>query len=263
MKRMLFNATHQEELRVAIVDGQKLIDLDIETAGREQRKGNIYKGVITRIEPGLEACFVNYGEDRHGFLPFKEVSRSYFKEGVDARGARIQDALREGQELIVQVEKEERGNKGAALTTFISLAGRYLVLMPNNPRGGGVSRRVEGEDRQELRETMDQLQVPQGMSIIARTAGIGRSVEELQWDLSYLMQLWTAVDGAAKDNAAPILIYLESSLVIRAIRDYFSPEIGEILIDTDEIAEYMVRYLTVIHSYTLLTHFILVRNANQ
>ncbi len=246
MKRMLFNATHQEELRVAIVDGQKLIDLDIETAGREQRKGNIYKGVITRIEPGLEACFVNYGEDRHGFLPFKEVSRSYFKEGVDARGARIQDALREGQELIVQVEKEERGNKGAALTTFISLAGRYLVLMPNNPRGGGVSRRVEGEDRQELRETMDQLQVPQGMSIIARTAGIGRSVEELQWDLSYLMQLWTAVDGAAKDNAAPILIYLESSLVIRAIRDYFSPEIGEILIDTDEIADQATAFMSVV-----------------
>ncbi|MCD0503761.1 Rne/Rng family ribonuclease, partial [Bordetella petrii] len=246
MKRMLFNATHQEELRVAIVDGQKLIDLDIETAGREQRKGNIYKGVITRIEPGLEACFVNYGEDRHGFLPFKEVARSYFKEGVDVRSARIQDALREGQELIVQVEKEERGNKGAALTTFISLAGRYLVLMPNNPRGGGVSRRVEGEDRQELRDTMEQLQVPQGMSIIARTAGIGRNVEELQWDLSYLMQLWTAIDSAARDNAAPILIYLESSLVIRAIRDYFSPEIGEILIDTDEIADQATAFMSVV-----------------
>ncbi|OZI24802.1 Rne/Rng family ribonuclease [Bordetella genomosp. 7] len=246
MKRMLFNATHQEELRVAIVDGQKLIDLDIETAGREQRKGNIYKGVITRIEPGLEACFVNYGEDRHGFLPFKEVARSYFKEGVDVRSARIQDALREGQELIVQVEKEERGNKGAALTTFISLAGRYLVLMPNNPRGGGVSRRVEGEDRQELRDTMEQLEVPQGMSIIARTAGIGRSVEELQWDLSYLMQLWTAIDAAARDNAAPILIYLESSLVIRAIRDYFSPEIGEILIDTDEIADQATAFMSVV-----------------
>ncbi|WP_032826655.1 Rne/Rng family ribonuclease, partial [Bordetella holmesii] len=246
MKRMLFNATHQEELRVAIVDGQKLIDLDIETAGREQRKGNIYKGVITRIEPGLEACFVNYGEDRHGFLPFKEVARSFFKEGVDVRSARIQDALREGQELIVQVEKEERGNKGAALTTFISLAGRYLVLMPNNPRGGGVSRRVEGENRQELRDTMEQLDVPQGMSIIARTAGIGRSVEELQWDLAYLMQLWTAIDGAARDNAAPILIYLESSLVIRAIRDYFSPEIGEILIDTDEIADQATAFMSVV-----------------
>ncbi|MFE0840756.1 Rne/Rng family ribonuclease [Achromobacter insolitus] len=243
---MLFNATHQEELRVAIVDGQKLIDLDIETAGREQRKGNIYKGVITRIEPGLEACFVNYGEDRHGFLPFKEVARSYFKEGVDVRSARIQDALREGQELIVQVEKEERGNKGAALTTFISLAGRYLVLMPNNPRGGGVSRRVEGEDRQELRDTMEQLDLPQGMSIIARTAGIGRNVEELQWDLSYLLQLWTAIDGAARDNSAPILIYLESSLVIRAIRDYFSPEIGEILIDTDEIADQATAFMSVV-----------------
>ena len=246
MKRMLFNATHQEELRVAIVDGQKLVDLDIETAGREQRKGNIYKGVITRIEPGLEACFVNYGEDRHGFLPFKEVARSYFKEGVDVRSARIQDALKEGQELIVQVEKEERGNKGAALTTFISLAGRYLVLMPNNPRGGGVSRRIEGEDRQELREAMDQLNVPQGMSIIARTAGIGRSTEELQWDLSYLLQLWNAVDGAAQSNAAPILIYLESSLVIRAIRDYFSPDIGEILIDTDDIADQATAFMSVV-----------------
>jgi len=246
MKRMLFNATHQEELRVAIVDGQKLIDLDIETAGREQRKGNIYKGVITRIEPGLEACFVNYGEERHGFLPFKEVARSYFKEGVDVRSARIQDALTEGQELIIQVEKEERGNKGAALTTFISLAGRYLVLMPNNPRGGGVSRRVEGEDRQELRETMDQLDLPQGMSIIARTAGIGRSVEELQWDLSYLLQLWSAIDIAANENKAPILIYLESSLVIRAIRDYYSPEIGEILIDTDDIFEQATAFMSVV-----------------
>ncbi|QAA92801.1 Rne/Rng family ribonuclease [Pollutimonas thiosulfatoxidans] len=246
MKRMLFNATHQEELRVAIVDGQKLIDLDIETAGREQRKGNIYKGVITRIEPGLEACFVSYGEDRHGFLPFKEVARTYFKEGVDVRAARIQDALTEGQELIIQVEKEERGNKGAALTTFISLAGRYLVLMPNNPRGGGVSRRVEGEDRQELRDTMDQLDIPAGMSIIARTAGIGRNVEELQWDLSYLMQLWNAIDGAARENPAPILIYLESSLVIRAIRDYYSPEIGEILIDTDEIYEQATAFMSVV-----------------
>jgi len=246
MKRMLFNATHQEELRVAIVDGQKLVDLDIETAGREQRKGNIYKAVITRIEPGLEACFANYGEERHGFLPFKEVARTYFKEGVDVRTARIQDALREGQELIIQVEKEERGNKGAALTTFISLAGRYLVLMPNNPRGGGVSRRVEGEERQELREAMEQLDTPQGMSIIARTAGIGRSAEELQWDLSYLMQLWGAIDGAAKGNTAPILIYLESSLVIRAIRDYFSPDIGEILIDTDDIADQATAFMSVV-----------------
>ncbi|MBB3011925.1 Rne/Rng family ribonuclease [Cupriavidus alkaliphilus] len=246
MKRMLFNATQQEELRVAIVDGQKLIDIDIETAGREQRKGNIYKGVITRIEPSLEACFVNYGEERHGFLPFKEVARAFFKEGVDVRNARIQDALHEGQELIVQVEKEERGNKGAALTTFISLAGRYLVLMPNNPRGGGVSRRIEGEDRQELRETMAQLTVPEGMSIIARTAGIGRSAEELQWDLNYLLQLWKAIDGAAGDNKAPLLIYLESSLVIRAIRDYFQPDIGEILIDTDEIYEQARAFMSVV-----------------
>ncbi|MFM9113991.1 MAG: Rne/Rng family ribonuclease, partial [Polynucleobacter victoriensis] len=246
MKRMLFNATQQEELRVAIVDGQKLIDIDIETSGREQRKGNIYKGVITRIEPSLEACFVNYGEERHGFLPFKEVSRAYFKEGVDVRNAGIKDALREGQEIIVQVEKEERGNKGAALTSFISLAGRYLVLMPNNPRGGGVSRRIEGEDRNELREAMSQLTVPDGMSIIARTAGIGRSAEELQWDLNYLMQLWKAIDEAAGGNQAPLLIYLESSLVIRAIRDYFQPDIGEILIDTDEIYEQASSFMSVV-----------------
>ncbi len=246
MKRMLFNATQSEELRVAIVDGQKLLDIDIEQAGREQRKGNIYKGVITRIEPGLEACFVSYGEERHGFLPFKEVSRSYFRDGVDVRNVRIQDALSEGQELIIQVEKEERGNKGAALTTFISLAGRYLVLMPNNPRGGGVSRRVEGEDRQELRDIIDQLDIPAGMSIIARTAGIGRSLEEMQWDLSYLMQLWTAIDAAARENKAPILIYLESSLVIRAIRDYFSPEIGEILIDTDDIHDQASAFMSVV-----------------
>ena len=238
MKRMLFNATQQEELRVAIVDGQKLVDLDIESASREQRKSNIYKGIITRIEPSLEAAFVDYGEERHGFLPFKEVSRSYFKEGVDVGRARIQDALREGQELIVQVEKDERGTKGAALTTFISLAGRYLVLMPNNPRGGGVSRRVEGEDRNELRDTLDQLQLPEGMSVIARTAAIGRSLEELNWDLNYLLQLWRAVEGASQDQSKkPFLIYLESSLVIRAIRDYFQPDIGEILIDTEEIYE--------------------------
>ena len=246
MKRMLFNATQQEELRVAIVDGQKLVDLDIEASGREQRKGNIYKGVITRIEPSLEACFVNYGEERHGFLPFKEVSRSYFADGIDIKKAGIRDALKEGQEIIVQVEKEERGNKGAALTSFISLAGRYLVLMPNNPRGGGVSRRIEGEDRQELREAMSGLEIPDGMSIIARTAGIGRDTEELQWDLSYLMQLWTAIDSAAKSNNAPLLIYLESSLVIRAIRDYFQPDIGEILIDTDDIFEQAQAFMSVV-----------------
>ena len=244
MKRMLFNATQQEELRVAIVDGQKLIDIDIETAGREQRKSNIYKGIITRIEPSLEACFISYGEERHGFLPFKEVARTYFKEGVDVRTASVKEALREGQEIMVQVEKEERGNKGAALTSFVSLAGRYLVLMPNNPRGGGVSRRVEGEDRQELRETMDKLDLPAGMSVIARTAGIGRNVDELQWDLNYLMQLWRAIEGAGASASGAFLIYQESSLVIRAIRDYFQPDIGEILIDTDDIYEQAQQFMS-------------------
>lgn len=237
MKRMLFNATQAEELRVAIVDGQKLIDLDIESAAKEQRKSNIYKGVITRIEPSLEACFVDYGADRHGFLPFKEVSRAYFQPGTEVGRAKINEALKEGQELIVQVDKDERGNKGAALTTYVSLAGRYLVLMPNNPRGGGVSRRVDGDERTELREVMDQLEVPNGMSLIARTAAIGRQAEELQWDLNYLLQLWTAIEGAAQQQSGAFLIYLEGSLVIRAIRDYFQPDIGEILIDTDEVFE--------------------------
>ena len=261
MKRMLFNATQQEELRVAIVDGQKLIDLDIESSAKEQRKGNIYKGTITRIEPSLEAAFVDYGADRHGFLPFKEVARSYFKPDIEPGRARIQDALSEGQELVVQVDKDERGSKGAALTTFVSLAGRYLVLMPNNPRGGGVSRRIEGEDRAELREALDKLEVPPGMSSIARTAAIGRTAEELAWDLNYLLKLWHAIEEAAhpqyltddggtstearspegverkRKNPAPELIFLESSLVIRAMRDYFNQEIGEILIDTEEIYE--------------------------
>ncbi|HMY07484.1 MAG TPA: Rne/Rng family ribonuclease, partial [Accumulibacter sp.] len=237
MKRMLFNATQVEELRVAIVDGQKLIDLDIESATKEQKKSNIYKAVITRIEPSLEAAFVDYGSERHGFLPFKEVSRAFFQPGVEAGRATIKDALREGQELIVQVDKDERGNKGAALTTFASLAGRYLVLMPNNPRGGGVSRRVEGTERAELREVMDQLQVPAGMSLIARTAAIGRNAEELQWDLNYLLQLWKAIESAATQQSGAFLIYQEGSLVIRAIRDYFQPDIGEILIDTDEVFE--------------------------
>ena len=229
MKRMLINATQPEERRLAIVDGQKLLDYEIEIEGREQRKGNIYKAVVTRVEPSLEACFVDYGEDRHGFLPFKEISRQFFREGTDVKNATIKDAIKEGQELLVQVEKEERGNKGAALTTFISLAGRYLVLMPNNPRGGGVSRRIEGEDRAELKEAMDQLEYPKGMSIIARTAGIGRSAPELQWDLNYLLKLWTAIDGAAKGGKGAFLIYQESSLVIRAIRDYFNHDIGDIL----------------------------------
>ena len=254
MKRMLFNATQAEELRVAIVDGQKLIDLDIESASKEQRKSNIYKGVITRIEPSLEACFVDYGTDRHGFLPFKEISRQYLKQSrraSDANGdngdgesrARVQDQLREGQELIVQVDKDERGNKGAALTTYISLAGRYLVLMPNNPRGGGVSRRVEGEERNELREAVSALDVPGGMSVIARTAGIGRGAEELQWDLNYLLQLWHAIEDAAKLQSGAYLIYQESSLVIRAIRDYFQPDIGEILIDTEAIQEQAQQFM--------------------
>ena len=237
MKRMLFNATQAEELRVAIVDGQKLIDLDVESASKEQRKSNIYKGIVTRIEPSLEAAFVDYGAERHGFLPFKEISRAYFRDGVEASKARIQDAIREGQELVVQVEKDERGNKGAALTTFVSLAGRYLVLMPNNPRGGGVSRRVEGDERTELRDALDQLEVPTGMSMIARTAAIGRTAEELQWDLNYLAQLWKAIDGAAQEQTGAFLIYQEGSLVIRAIRDYFSSDIGELLVDTDDIYE--------------------------
>jgi len=243
---MLFNATQAEELRVAIVDGQKLIDLDIESASKEQRKSNIYKAVITRVEPSLEAAFVDYGTDRHGFLPFKEVARSYFQPSgeTDLSRVRIQDVLREGQELVVQVDKDERGNKGAALTTFISLAGRYLVLMPNNPRGGGVSRRIEGEERNELRDVMAQLEVPAGMSIIARTAGIGRNQEELQWDLNYLLQLWTAIDGASKQQSGAFLIYQEGSLVIRAIRDYFQPDIGEILIDTDTVYEQARQFMS-------------------
>jgi len=243
MKRMLINATQPEERRLAIVDGQKLLDYEIEIEGREQRKGNIYKAVVTRVEPSLEACFVDYGEDRHGFLPFKEISKQYFAEGVSPSQARIQDVIREGQELLVQVEKEERGNKGAALTTFISLAGRYVVLMPNNPRGGGVSRRIEGEDRAELKEAMDQLEYPKGMSIIARTAGIGRSAPELQWDLNYLLKLWNAIDGAAKAGRGAFLIYQESSLVIRAIRDYFNNDIGDILIDTDDIYEQAQQFM--------------------
>lgn len=233
---MLFNATHAEETRVAIIDGQKLVDIDIEIAGHESRKSNIYKGIITRIEPSLEACFIDYGDVKHGFLSFKEVGKQYFKEGVAPSSAKIQEALHVGQELLVQMEKEERGNKGAALTSFISLAGRYMVLMPNNPRGGGVSRRIDGEDRAELRTLMDQLQVPEGMGVIARTAAIDRTLEELQWDLNYLLQLWKAIDGASQTKGA-FLIYQESSLIIRAIRDYFSADIKQILIDNDEVYE--------------------------
>ena len=210
MKRMLINATQAEERRLAIVDGQKLLDFETEIEGREQRKGNIYKAIVTRVEPSLEACFVDYGEDRHGFLPFKEISRTYFREGVDVKNASIKEAIREGQELLVQVEKEERGNKGAALTTFVSLAGRCLVLMPNNPRGGGVSRRIEGEDREELKENLESLDYPKGMSLIARTAGIGRTAAELQWDLNYMLKLWSAIDDASKAGKGAFLIALQS-----------------------------------------------------
>ena len=235
MKRMLINATQQEELRVAIVDGQKLFNLDIESAGREQKKANIYKAKITRIEPSLEAAFVDYGAERHGFLPLKEISREYFNEQAQQASGRpnIAEALKEGQELIVQVEKEERGNKGAALTTFISLAGRYLVLMPNNPRAGGVSRRIEGQDRSELREAMSQMEIPDGMGIIVRTAGIGKNTEELQWDMDYLIQLWDAITKSA-EKSAPFLIYQESNIIIRSIRDHLRNDIGEIIIDNED-----------------------------
>lgn len=239
MKRILINATHEEELRVAMVDGQRLFDLDIDTPSREQKKGNIYKGKITRVEPSLEAVFVDYGAERQGFLPLKEISKTYFKKRDDSddNNARlnVQDVLSVGQELVVQIEKEERGNKGAALTTFISLAGRYLVLMPNSPRAGGISRRIEGDDRAELQEALRSLEVPEGMGMIVRTAGVGKQPEELQWDLEYLVQLWTAIDVAVKDRNAPFLVYQESNIIIRALRDYLRKDIGEILVDSPEV----------------------------
>jgi ribonuclease E len=235
MKRMLINATQREELRVAIVDGQNLYDLDIEIPSKEQKKANIYKARITRVEPSLEACFVDYGADRHGFLPLKEISNQYFTPGLNPNKATIRELLKEGQEIVVQVEKEERGNKGAALTTFISLAGRYMVLMPNNPKAGGVSRRIEGEDRQNIKEALDHLHVPDEMGLIVRTAGLGRDAEELQWDLDYLLQLWKAISEAAQSRPAPFLIYQESKLIIRALRDYLRNDIGEILIDHEEL----------------------------
>ncbi|HEX7048252.1 MAG TPA: ribonuclease E [Gammaproteobacteria bacterium] len=238
MKRMLINATQPEELRVAMVDGQKLYDLDIEVPSREQKKANIYKGRITRIEPSLEAAFIDYGSERHGFLPLKEISRSYFRDGAPESGRiNIKDVLREGQEVLVQVEKEERGNKGAALTTFISLAGRFLVLMPNNPRAGGVSRRIEGEDRDEIREALSAMNIPKGMGAIVRTAGVGRSVEELQWDLDYLVTIWEAIQKAGEEMKPPALIYQESNVIIRALRDYLRTDVGEILIDDAKIFE--------------------------
>ena len=232
MKRMLFNATYQEELRVAMVEGQKLINFDIETTAKEQRRGNIYKGLITRVEPSLEACFVDYGMEKQGFLPFKEIDPAYLPEGARHREF---NRLTVGTELIVQVEKDERGNKGAALTSYITLPGRYLVLMPNNPKSGGVSRRIEGEERDELKSAMSQLEVPQGMSVIIRTAALGRASDELQWDLSYLLKLWNAIITASSTNKGAFLIYQESNLVIRSIRDHFSPDVSEVLIDMEEV----------------------------
>ncbi|MCO3146199.1 ribonuclease E [Pseudomonas aeruginosa] len=242
MKRMLINATQPEELRVALVDGQRLFDLDIESGAREQKKANIYKGRITRVEPSLEAAFVDFGAERHGFLPLKEISREYFKKSPEGR-INIKEVLSEGQEVIVQVEKKERGNKGAALTTFISLAGRYLVLMPNNPRAGGISRRIEGEERNELREALNGLNAPADMGLIVRTAGLGRSTEELQWDLDYLLQLWSAIKEASGERGAPFLIYQESNVIIRAIRDYLRQDIGEVLIDSIDAQEEALNFI--------------------
>ncbi|MDV6851630.1 ribonuclease E [Pseudomonas aeruginosa] len=242
MKRMLINATQPEELRVALVDGQRLFDLDIESGAREQKKANIYKGRITRVEPSLEAAFVDFGAERHGFLPLKEISREYFKKSPEGR-INIKEVLSEGQEVIVQVEKEERGNKGAALTTFISLAGRYLALMPNNPRAGGISRRIEGEERNELREALNGLNAPADMGLIVRTAGLGRSTEELQWDLDYLLQLWSAIKEASGERGAPFLIYQESNVIIRAIRDYLRQDIGEVLIDSIDAQEEALNFI--------------------
>ncbi|MBJ6984750.1 Rne/Rng family ribonuclease [Luteimonas sp. MC1750] len=257
MKRMLINATQAEELRVAIVDGQNLYDIDIEQPSKEQKKSNIYKGRITRIEPSLEAAFIEYGAERHGFLPLKEISRDYFASGVDHNKAGIKELLREGQEVVVQVDKDERGNKGAALTTFISLAGRYMVLMPNSPTAGGVSRRIEGEDRAELKRAMDALQIPDDMGVIIRTAGVGRDAEELQWDLDYLLSVWKAVAEAALSKPAPFLIYQESRLIIRALRDYMRADVGEILVDTPEMYEEAKEFVEQVmpHNLRKLKHY--------
>jgi ribonuclease E len=236
MKRILINATQAEELRVAMVNGQRLYDLDIEVPSREQKKSNIYKGKITRIEPSLEAAFVNYGAERHGFLPFKEISKIYFKDNAkdDSGKLNIKDAIKVDQEIIVQIEKEERGNKGAALTSFISLAGRFLVAMPQNPRAGGVSRRIEGEDRDSIKKVLAEITMPEGMGVIVRTAGVGRSAEEMQWDLDYLHQVWIAIEKAAAEKKAPFLIYQESDIVIRALRDHYRSDVGEIIIDSKQ-----------------------------
>ena len=257
MKRMLINATQAEELRVAIVDGQTLYDIDIEQPSKENKKSNIYKGRITRLEPSLEAAFVEYGAERHGFLPLKEISRDYFQAGVDPNKAGLKELLREGQEVVVQVDKEERGNKGAALTTFISLAGRYMVLMPNSPSAGGVSRRIEGEDRAELKRAMDALAIPEDMGVIIRTAGVGRDAEELQWDLDYLLSVWKAIAEAALSKPSPFLIYQESRLIIRALRDYMRADIGEILVDTPEMYEEAKDFVSMVmpHNLRRLKHY--------
>ena len=234
MKRMLINATQEEELRVALVDGQRLYDLDIEHRTRIQKKANIYKGKITRVEPSLEAAFVDFGAERHGFLPLKEISPQYYKSRPGGKDANIKELVPEGTQVIVQVEKEERGNKGAALTTYISLAGRYLVLMPNNPKAGGISRRIEGDERTDIREALRALAIPDGMGLIVRTAGVGKAHEELQWDLDYLLALWQAITEASEEKSEPFLIYQESNVIIRTIRDYLRKEIGEVLFDTEE-----------------------------
>ena len=248
MKRMLFNATHPEEYRVAIVDGQKLLDLDIESSSSYQKKGNIYKAKITRVEPSLEAAFVDYGAERHGFLPMKEISRSYFNNydgKTPMSKINIKDVIKEGQEIIVQVEKDERGNKGAALTTFISLAGRYMVLMPDNPKGGGISRRIEGKEREELRQAMNDVEKPDGHAVIVRTAGVGKSTEQLQWDLDYLARLWDAIQGASTDKKqkTPFLIFQETNLIVRSIRDHFKNDITEIIIDDKDVFERANRFM--------------------
>lgn len=245
MKKMLINATQPEELRVALVDGQRLYDLDIENRTRVQKKSNIYKGKITRVEPSLEAAFVDFGADRHGFLSLKEISREYFaKKPADIGRLNIRELVKEGTEVIVQVDKEERGNKGAALTTFISLAGRYLVLMPNNPRAGGISRRIEGDERNQLRDAMSGLEIPDGMGVIVRTAGVGRSSEELQWDLNYLVQLWDTIQKASDEKSAPFLLYQESNVIIRAIRDYLREDIDQVLIDTEEAKQHAMDFVS-------------------
>ncbi len=260
MKRILINATQPEELRVAMVDGQKLYNFDIETSARKQTKSNIYKGKITRIEPSLEAAFIDYGAERHGFLPLKDTARSYFitqSEGneigpeISLSRISIKDVLKEGQELIIQVDKEERGNKGAALTTFISLAGRYLVLMPNNPRAGGVSRRIEGDERSEAREVLGALEIPEGMGVILRTAGVNKTADELKWDLEYLLQLWQAIETSAAQHSAPFLIFQESNVIIRAIRDYLREDINEILVDDQEIYQDAVEFMRQVMPYHL------------